>query len=65
MTCWPRATWNAWRAVETQGIQKLNDYDVGGLQGPVNYTPGDNRLSKSLRIFQVKGGNHHPDHRLD
>jgi branched-chain amino acid transport system substrate-binding protein len=48
---------DAWKAVETQGIQKLKNYDVGGLQGPVSYTPGDNRLSKSVRVFQIKGGN--------
>ncbi len=46
----------SWRAVETQGIQKLNNYDVGGLHGPVSYTPGDNRLSKSVRLFQIKNG---------
>jgi branched-chain amino acid transport system substrate-binding protein len=46
----------SWRAIETQGIQKLDGYDVGGLHGPVSYTPGDNRLSKSLRIFQVQNG---------
>lgn len=46
----------SWRAIETQGIQKLKNYDVGGLHGPASYTPGDNRLSKSLRIFQIKGG---------
>jgi branched-chain amino acid transport system substrate-binding protein len=46
----------SWRAVEKQGIQKLAGYDVGGLQSPVTYTPGDNRLGKSLRIFQVQGG---------
>ena len=46
----------SWRAVETQGIQKLNNYDVGGLHGPVSYTPGDNRLSKSVRIFQIQKG---------
>jgi branched-chain amino acid transport system substrate-binding protein len=45
----------AWKAVETQGIQKLN-YDVAGLQGPASYTAGDNRLSKSVRLFQIKGG---------
>lgn len=45
----------SWRAVETQGIQKL-DYDVEGLHGPVNYTPGDNRLAKSLRVFQIQNG---------
>jgi len=46
----------SWRALETQGIQKLDGYDVGGLHGPVNYAPGDNRLSKSLRIFQIQNG---------
>jgi len=46
----------SWRAVETQGIQKLNNYDVGGLHGPASYTPGDNRLSKSVRLFQIKNG---------
>ena len=47
---------NAWQAVETQGIQKLKNFDVGGLHGPVTYTPGDNRLSKSLRVFQIQKG---------
>ncbi len=47
----------AWQAVETQGIQKLKNFDVGGLHGPVSYTPGDNRLSKSVRIFQIQNGN--------
>jgi len=46
----------AWQAIETAGIQKLKNYDVGGLHGPVTYTPGDNRLSKSVRVFQIKGG---------
>lgn len=46
----------SWRAVEKYGIQKLDGYDVGGLHGPVSYTPGDNRLSKSLRVFQIKSG---------
>jgi len=46
----------SWRALETQGIQKLDGYDVGGLHGPVSYTPGDNRLSKSVRVFVVKDG---------
>ncbi len=46
----------SWRAIEKYGIQKLDGYDVGGLHGPVIYTPGDNRLSKSLRIFQVQKG---------
>lgn len=46
----------AWKAIETEGIQKLNNYDVEGLQGPVSYTAGDNRLSKSVRVFQIKSG---------
>ncbi|TET66572.1 MAG: ABC transporter substrate-binding protein [Dehalococcoidia bacterium] len=46
----------SWRAIETQGIQKLKDFDIGGLHGPVSYTPGDNRLSKSVRIFQIQSG---------
>ncbi len=46
----------AWQAIEAQGIQKLNNFDVGGLHGPVTYTPGDNRLSKSVRIFQIQKG---------
>jgi branched-chain amino acid transport system substrate-binding protein len=47
---------SSWQAMETQGIQKLNNYDVGGLQSPVSYTPGDNRLGKSVRVFQVQNG---------
>ncbi len=46
----------SWRAIETQGIQKLKNFDVGGLHGPVSYTPGDNRLSKSVRVFQIRNG---------
>jgi branched-chain amino acid transport system substrate-binding protein len=46
----------SWRAIEKYGIQKLKDFDVGGLHGPVSYTPGDNRLSKSVRIFQIQNG---------
>jgi branched-chain amino acid transport system substrate-binding protein len=47
---------DAWNAIETQGIQKLKNYDVGGLQGSVSYTSGDNRLSKSVHVFQIKQG---------
>jgi len=46
----------SWQAMETQGIQKLKNYDVGGLHGPVSYTPGDNRLAKAVRVFQIKSG---------
>lgn len=42
--------------IEEQGIQKLKNFDVGGLHGPVTYTQGDNRLSKSVRVLQVQGG---------
>ncbi len=45
----------AWRAVETYGFQRLN-YDVEGLHGPAIYTAGDNRLAKSLRVFQIQSG---------
>lgn len=46
----------AWAAVEKYGFQGLDGYDVGGLQSPVKYVPGDNRLGKSLRICQVENG---------
>jgi len=46
----------AWALLETEGIQKLNNYDVDGLHGPVTYTAGDNRLSKSVRVLQVQDG---------
>ncbi|MGD0779720.1 MAG: ABC transporter substrate-binding protein [Dehalococcoidales bacterium] len=46
----------AWEAIEKYGFQGLDGYDVGGLQSPVKYAAGDNRLGKSLRINQVKDG---------
>ncbi len=46
----------AWEAIEKYGFQGLDSYDVGGLQSPVKYVAGDNRLGKSLRINQVKNG---------
>ncbi|MBI2869214.1 MAG: ABC transporter substrate-binding protein, partial [Chloroflexi bacterium] len=46
----------SWRAIEEQGIQQLKSYTVEGLHGPVSYTRGDNRLSKSVRIFQITDG---------
>ncbi|MDD2472179.1 MAG: ABC transporter substrate-binding protein [Dehalococcoidales bacterium] len=51
---------DAWKAYEDYGIKALDNYDVEGLQGPVSYTPGDNRMSKSLRVFQVQNGNINP-----
>jgi branched-chain amino acid transport system substrate-binding protein len=44
----------SWQAIELNGIQKVKDFDVGGLHGPVSYIQGDNRMSKSLRVFQIK-----------
>lgn len=44
------------QAVEEYGFKKLNNFDAGGLHGPVTYSPGDNRLSKSVRVFQVQSG---------
>lgn len=44
------------QTVEEYGFKKLNNFDVGGLHGPVTYTPGDNRLSKSVRVFQIQNG---------
>jgi len=45
----------SWRATEKYGIQAL-DYDVEGLHGPAKYVAGDNRLDKSIRVFQVIDG---------
>ena len=48
---------DAWKLIEEQGIQKLKGYKVEGLQGgTLSFTPGDNRLNKYLRIYQVKSG---------
>ena len=47
---------SSWQAVETKGIQKLNNYDVGGLHGPVSYSVGDNRLDKSNRVYRIVDG---------
>jgi branched-chain amino acid transport system substrate-binding protein len=47
---------NSWKAIETNGIQKLKDYKVEGLHGPVTYTAGDNRLDKFMRLYTVKSG---------
>jgi len=46
---------DSWRTLENEGIKKLN-YDVEGLHGPVSYSAGDNRLAKSVRVFQVQNG---------
>jgi branched-chain amino acid transport system substrate-binding protein len=46
----------AWKAIEESGIQKLNGYDVQGLQGPVSYTPGSNKLGTAVKIYVIKSG---------
>ena len=46
----------SWAAVEKYGFQKLNGYDVGGLQGAVTYSSGDNRLTKFNRVYQIVSG---------
>ncbi|MDD5288942.1 MAG: ABC transporter substrate-binding protein [Dehalococcoidales bacterium] len=46
--------------IEKYGIQKLNNFDPGGLHGTVNYTAGDNRLSTTLRLFKVESGKINP-----
>lgn len=44
------------QAVEEHGFKALDGFEVGGLHGPVSYTPGDNRLSKSVRVLRVEEG---------
>ena len=46
----------SWAAIEQYGFRGLAGYDVGGLQSPVSYVSGDNRLGRSLRIYQVQDG---------
>jgi branched-chain amino acid transport system substrate-binding protein len=45
----------AWKAVEEQGIKKLNGYKVEGIQGPVSYT-GTNKLGTAVKIYVTRGG---------
>jgi branched-chain amino acid transport system substrate-binding protein len=47
----------SWRAIEKYGFQSLDGYDVEGLQAPVSYTAGDNRLSNLTKIYQIQNGN--------
>jgi len=44
------------QVVEEQGFKKLKNFNVGGLHGPVSYSIDDNRLSKSVRIFEIRSG---------
>ncbi len=42
--------------VEANGFKKLQNFDVGGLQGPATYVPGDNRFSKTVKLYKVTAG---------
>lgn len=48
----------AWKAVEEQGIQKLDGYNAEGLTGGVvKYVGGgDNRLNNYLRLHKIENG---------
>jgi branched-chain amino acid transport system substrate-binding protein len=46
---------NAWKAVEQSGIQKLNGYNVEGIQGPVSYN-GSNKLGTAVKIYITTSG---------
>jgi branched-chain amino acid transport system substrate-binding protein len=47
---------SAWKAVEQSGIQKIKGYTVDGLQGPVSYTAGSNKIGQSIKIYTIKSG---------
>ncbi len=40
--------------VEEFGFKRLDNFDPGGLHGPVSYSPGDNRLAKAVRVFKIQ-----------
>jgi branched-chain amino acid transport system substrate-binding protein len=47
----------AWKAVEEKGIQKLSGITINGLiPSGVSYIAGDNRLSRSFKIFKITNG---------
>jgi hypothetical protein len=46
----------SWRAVEKNGIKQLSNYDVEGITASVNYSEGDNRLDKYLKLYRVVNG---------
>ncbi len=48
---------DAWKAVEEKGIKKLNGSKIDGLiPAGVSYVAGDNRLSRSFKIFKISNG---------
>jgi branched-chain amino acid transport system substrate-binding protein len=46
----------AWKLIEEKGIQKLNGYTMEGLQGPVTYVAGSNKLGTAVKIYTIKDG---------
>jgi branched-chain amino acid transport system substrate-binding protein len=47
----------SWQLAETNGFMKVIGYDVGGLQGPVDFSGTlDKRGSKSVKVFQIQNG---------
>jgi branched-chain amino acid transport system substrate-binding protein len=48
---------DAWKAVEEKGIKKLTKNTIEGLiPAGISYVAGDNRLSRSFKIFQIQSG---------
>lgn len=37
-------------------LEKLKDFDTGGISAPISFSPEDHRGNKALRLFQVKEG---------
>lgn len=37
-------------------LESLKDFATGGVTQPITFTPSDHRGSKSLKLYQVKGG---------
>jgi branched-chain amino acid transport system substrate-binding protein len=46
----------AWKAIEDNGIKKISGYKAEGLQGPLSYNAGSNKLGTSVKIYQIKSG---------
>jgi branched-chain amino acid transport system substrate-binding protein len=46
----------SWKAIEQSGIKKLSGYKVDGIQGPVTYNQGSNKLGNSVKIYRISGG---------
>jgi len=47
----------SWQLAEPNGFMKVQGDDVGGLQGPVDFSGTlDKRGSKSVKIFEIQSG---------